>query len=110
MGGLRKSPGWGHERLRDMATAMHANLVGITGIARRLVMDGALAEDKAREAMDEASKARKPLAQYLVENKFVASAQMAAANSIEFGMPVFDISAMDPGQTAIKLVREEWVS
>src|SRR3546814_83757 len=59
--------------------------------------------------MDEASKARKPLAQYLVENKFVASAQMAAANSIEFGMPVFDISAMDPGQTAIKLVSEELV-
>src|SRR3546814_9110224 len=34
---------------------------------------------------------------------------MAAANSIEFGMPVFDISAMDPGQTAIKLVSEELV-
>ena len=50
-----------------MATAMHANLVGITGIARRLVMDGALAEEAAREALDEATTARKPLAQYIVE-------------------------------------------
>ena len=92
-----------------MATAMHANLVGITGIARRLVMDGALAEDKARDALDEATKARKPIAQYLIENKLVVPAQLAAANSIEFGMPIFDISAMDPAQTAIKLVSEELV-
>ncbi|MDQ2701599.1 MAG: type IV-A pilus assembly ATPase PilB [Pseudomonadota bacterium] len=92
-----------------MATAAHANLVGITGIARRLVMDGALEEGKAREAMEGATTARKPLAQYLVENDFVAPAQLAAANSIEFGMPIFDIAAMDPNQTAIKLVSEELV-
>ncbi len=92
-----------------MATAVHANLVGITGIARRLVMDGALAEDAAREAMAGATQARKPLAQYLVENRLVAPVQLAAANSIEFGMPIFDLSAMDPNQSAIKLVNEELV-
>src|SRR5690606_36861941 len=92
-----------------MATALHADLVGITGIARRLVIDGALAEDAARQALDDASKARKPIAQYLIENKLVMPAQMAAANAIEFGMPLFDISAMDPTQTAIKMVSEELV-
>src|SRR5690606_33886384 len=78
-------------------------------IARRLVMDGALAEDAARQALDAAVKARKPIAQYLVENRLVMPAQMAAANAIEFGMPLFDISAMDPAQTAIKMVSEELV-
>src|SRR5690606_19701562 len=47
--------------------------------------------------------------QYLIENKLVMPAQMAAANAIEFGMPLFDISAMDPAQTAIKMVSEELV-
>ena len=92
-----------------MATAAHANLVGITGIARRLVMDGVLAEDAAREAMTGATQARKPLALYLVENKLVAPVQLAAANSVEFGMPIFDLGAMDPNQSAIKLVNEELV-
>ena len=92
-----------------MSSAMHANLVGITGIARRLVMDGALAEEAAREAMAAATQARKPLALYLVENRLVAPVQLAAANSVEFGMPIFDLSAMDPNQSAIKLVSEELV-
>ena len=40
-----------------MNTVATANLVGITGIARRLVMDGALEEGAAREAMAAASAA-----------------------------------------------------
>ncbi|TAK40062.1 MAG: type IV-A pilus assembly ATPase PilB [Lysobacteraceae bacterium] len=92
-----------------MATATHANLVGITGIARRLVMDGVLEEGAAREAMSGATQARQPLAQYLVDNRLVAPVQLAAANSVEFGIPIFDVSAMDPAQSAIKLVSEELV-
>ena len=84
-----------------------ANLVGITGIARRLVLDGSLDEVAAREALDKATTERKPVAQYLREHKLVSSAQLAAANSIEFGMPVFDPSTMDGSLSAIKLVSEE---
>ncbi|MBN7136880.1 type IV-A pilus assembly ATPase PilB [Lysobacter enzymogenes] len=91
-----------------MSTAT-ANLVGITGIARRLVMDGALDEVKAREAMAAASAERKPLASYLAENRLATSAQLAAANSIEFGVPLFDASAMDPTQSASRLISEELV-
>ena len=41
-----------------MSAVATANLVGITGIARRLVMDGALDETTAREALDRASAER----------------------------------------------------
>ena len=34
---------------------------------------------------------------------------MAAANSFEFGMPIFDAGTLDPAQSAIKLVNEELV-
>ncbi|WP_298580295.1 type IV-A pilus assembly ATPase PilB [uncultured Luteimonas sp.] len=84
-----------------------ANLVGITGIARRLVMDGALEEGLAREALDKATAERKPVAAWLREHKLVTAAQMAAANSIEFGMPVFDPATMDGSMSAVKLVSEE---
>ncbi len=92
-----------------MATVATANLVGITGIARRLVLDGALEEGAAREAMAEATKERRPLAGYLLEKKLIAPADLAAANSIEFGMPLFDVTSLDPAQSGIKLVSEELV-
>src|SRR5690606_11601924 len=35
--------------------------------------------------------------------------QLAAANSLEFGIPLLDVSAFDPSQNAMKLVSEELV-
>lgn len=84
-----------------------ANLVGITGIVRRLVLDGALDEVTARDALEKATAARKQVAGYLREHKLVTAAQMAAANAIEFGMPLFDPLVMDPQAHAAKLVSEE---
>ncbi len=90
-----------------MNVAHTSNLIGITGIARRLVLDGALDENVAREALDAATRERKPIANYLRDQKLVTPSQLAAANSIEFGMPLFDPAVMDPGQSAIRLVKEE---
>src|SRR3546814_10514948 len=90
-----------------MSTVSTANLVGVSGMARRLVLDGALDEAIAREALDKATFVRKPIAGYLREQKLVTATEMAAANSIEFGMPVFDPTAMDGSQSAIKLVKED---
>ncbi|MCR6663507.1 MAG: type IV-A pilus assembly ATPase PilB [Luteimonas sp.] len=90
-----------------MNAVTSANLVGITGIARRLVLDGALEESAARDALEKATAERKQVGAYLREHKLVSAAQMAAANSIEFGMPVFDPSVMDPQQSAVRLVSEE---
>jgi type IV pilus assembly protein PilB len=92
-----------------MSAVTAANLVGITGIARRLVLDGALEEQPAREAMAAATAERKPLATYLTEKRLVSMAQLAAANSHEFGIPLFDVAALDPNQSAIKLVDEELI-
>ena len=87
----------------------NVNLVGITGIARRLVQDGAMDEAAAREAMAKAGEAKVPLAQWIAEKKLVSAGAMAAANSVEFGMPVIDATAFDPTHNAMKLVSEELV-
>jgi len=92
---------------KTMNTVVNANLVGITGIARRLVQDGALDEAVARTAMAQAADAKVPLAQWLADKKLVSAAHMAAANAMEFGMPLLDVSVFDANQSAIKLVSEE---
>ena len=89
------------------AVAPAPNLVGITGIARRLVQDGALEEAAARTAMAQATEAKVPLAQWIAEKKLVSSSSMAAANAVEFGMPLLDVGAFDASQNALKLVSEE---
>src|SRR5688572_9039945 len=67
----------------SMSTVATANLVGITGIARRLVLDGVLEDTIARQALANATGQKQPIAAYLAEKRLVTPAQLAAANSIE---------------------------
>ena len=90
-----------------MSAVATANLMGITGIARRLVLDGAMDEASARKAMESASAEKLPLAQYIAERRLASPAALAAANSIEFGMPLVDALVIDPSQSAIALVKED---
>jgi len=90
-----------------MSAVSTANLMGITGIARRLVLDGALDEAAARKAMEAASGERVPLATFIADKKLVSPAALAAAHSLEFGMPLVDPLALDPAQSAVALVKEE---
>jgi len=83
------------------------NLVGITGLARRLVMDGALDAAVARNAMVQAAQAKISLAQWITDKKLVSPSKLALANAAEFGLPLLDVSAFDPKQNAVKLVSEE---
>jgi type IV pilus assembly protein PilB len=87
-----------------------ANLVGITGIARRLVLDGVLGETDARKALEESGKLKRPVHQYLLEKKLVTAAHVAGANAVEFGMPLFDAAALDLSQAATKLISEELIN
>ena len=89
--------------------AATANLVGITGITRRLVIDGVLSEADARKVLDEATKAKKQASAYLLETRLVTTAQIASANSTEFGMPLFDASALDFRYAAVKIVNEDLI-
>lgn len=85
-------------------------LAGLSGIARRLVAEGVLAENDARKAIDDAVRQKIPLGAWLIENSLVSSRQVAMASSAEFGMPLLDIEALDPNQLPMKLVREDLVT
>jgi type IV pilus assembly protein PilB len=87
-----------------------ANLVGITGITRRLVLDGVINEVDARRALEEATKAKKQAHVYLLEQRMVSIAQIAAANSAEFGIPLFDAAALDLKYSAVKMISEDLIN
>jgi type IV pilus assembly protein PilB len=93
-----------------MNAAPTPNLAGITGLVRRLVVDGHLPEPDARRAMEEASKEKKPVHIYLLEKRLITSAHVAAANSAEFGVPIFDIASLDLTQAPVKVVDEKLIN
>jgi type IV pilus assembly protein PilB len=93
-----------------MATQINpAALTGIPGIARRLVIEGVIAEEDARKAVDASNKQKVPLVSYLVQNGLAPSVQVANAASAEFGIPLFDVRSLDLRLAPIKLVDEKLI-
>jgi len=83
--------------------------MNLSGLARRLVQDGLLSEADARQANDQALKKRTPFVTYLVDNKLLGSRVIAWAAAQEFGVPLFDIKAMDLDAAPAKLVDEKLI-
>ena len=84
-------------------------ILQLSGLAKRLVVDGLLDEEKAAEAQEKALKSREPFVSYLVENKVVASSAIAASACQEFGVPLFDLAAMELEAAPIALVDEKLI-
>jgi len=85
--------------------------IQLSGLARRLVHDGLLGEEKAEAALKEARKSRITLVSHLVENNILSGKIIANAASQEFGVPLFDIKSLDldAAQAYIKLVDEKLI-
>jgi len=81
----------------------------LSGLAKRLVMDGLLAEELAAEAQQKALKSREPFVTYLVENKVLTSSKIAASACQEFGVPLFDLAAMELDNAPVSLVDEKLI-
>ena len=81
----------------------------LSGLAKRLVLDGLLVEELANEAQEKAAKRREPLVSYLVENKLLTSNAIASSACQEFGVPLFDLTAMELDNAPISLVDEKLI-
>jgi type IV pilus assembly protein PilB len=81
--------------------------VFLGGLARRLVADGVLAEGVARDCQIKAVKSGLPLVQVLVEGKAATPASIANAASLEFGVPLMDLSALEVDAGVSKDISEK---
>lgn len=71
------------------------NDIALTGLARQLVVNQLLAEPAAQEAYQQAQRARVSLVHYLVSNRLVTGRVLAEVASDQFGVALFDLSALD---------------
>ncbi|HEX5515842.1 MAG TPA: type IV-A pilus assembly ATPase PilB [Gammaproteobacteria bacterium] len=90
-----------------MATP-HPNL-NLGGLPARLVREGLLSEEQAREAVAAARKARLPLVSHLVQDRILNARDVAQAAAREFGVPLLDLNAIEPERTVVSLVQEQLI-
>ncbi len=88
---------------------MAANPISLSGLARRLVEDDLLDDEKARSASEEAQQNRVPFVSHLVQNDLVKARDIANSAAEEFGTPLFDITSLDPESIPKNLVDEKLI-
>ena len=93
-----------------MSSTMQTPLAGLTGLARRLVIEGLLPEADARRAVQESTQQRTTLTSWLLDKNLVDGVRLLRLASQEFGMPVLDVTSMNPAQLPISLVSEALLS
>ncbi len=81
----------------------------LNGLARRLVNDGHIDEADALKAQEQSEKKKRSIVSHLVESGVLDGKIIATAASDEFGIPVFDIEAIELEPDIVKLVDEKLV-
>jgi len=89
--------------------AVSSNRIQLTGLARKLVIDGLLPEEQAAQAFQEALQKKKPFITHLVEHRLVDPRDVAHVAALEFGVPLLDIDAIEVDADATKLVSEDLI-
>jgi len=87
-------------------TPVRSNL---TGLARRLVLDGLLPEETAVTAWQESLKAKGSFVSYLVDKKLADPAAIAWAAAHEFGVPLMDLAVIDIESETVKVVDQKLI-
>jgi len=82
----------------------------LTGLARKLILDGLITEDKAVAAQQQAQKEKVSFIKQLVESKALSAQKIAVAASQEFGIPLIDLAAMDNEAFPVDLVDEKLIT
>ena len=79
-------------------------LMHLSGLAHRLVQTKLLSEGQAKQAYEQALKERIPFVTYLVQKKILSSRDSATVAALEFGIPLFDLDAIDIEHVPMNLV------
>ncbi len=90
-----------------MATS--AKKINIGGLARKLVLDGLLDEEKAQRLTEESLKKKKPFITLVVENGTVPSSSVALVAAQQFGTPLLDLDLLELDGDITKLVKGDLI-
>jgi len=79
-------------------------------MARRLVSEGLLPEDDVRKAMADSAQQKVPLGVWLLNHNLIDSPQMTRLASIEFGMPMMDVTSVNVTTMPLDLISEALIT
>lgn len=84
--------------------------VNLSGLARRLVADGLLDEELARDSLAQSQKEKTPFVQHLVSSNTLKALVIAEAAADEFGTPLFDLESFSKDSFPKGLVDNKLIS
>ena len=90
--------------------AVTATQNALSGLPRRLVQDGVIAEDALVTAIEQAQAEKIGLVPYLVAKQLGDAKRIAVAAAHEFGVPLLDLDAVELDLDAVRLVSEKLLS
>lgn len=86
-----------------------ASELQFSGLTKCLIREGLLSDEEAEAAIQAALKEKTSLISYLVNNKKIDGKTIASFASIEFGLPFFDLDAIDLHSLPVQLVSEKLI-
>ena len=90
-----------------MSNENTANSPTFSGLPRQLVSLGLLSQEDAQSALTSAEENKKDFLTVAVKEHDLEPRRIAQLIGAEFGMPVFDVSALDPGSLPQDQIKEE---
>jgi type IV pilus assembly protein PilB len=90
--------------------AVTAPSTAISGLPRRLVQDGIVAEEAMLEALQEIKSSGRTIVEFLVEQELADAQSVAVAASHEFGVPLFDLDALEVDLDVIRAVDQKLIA
>ena len=89
--------------------AISTERIQLTGLARKLVVDGLISEDSALRAFAEAIQEKTSFVNHIVRKNLADATDIAHTAAHEFGMPLLDIGAIEIEKEVVKLVSEKLI-
>ncbi len=93
-----------------MSSQLQPSLVGLSGMARRLVSEGVMPEDVVRKAMLDSNQQKASLSAWLLDHNLVDSTELTRVASAEFGMPMMDVAVLNPATMPLDLISEALIT
>ncbi|MGY3039689.1 type IV pilus assembly protein PilB [Rhodanobacter sp. TND4EL1] len=93
-----------------MSSQLQPSLTGLSGMARRLVSEGVMAEDVVRKAMADSGQQKATFGTWLLDHNLVDSAELTRVASVEFGMPMMDVAALNTKTMPLDLISEALIT
>jgi type IV pilus assembly protein PilB len=93
-----------------MSSQLQPSLAGLSGMARRLVSEGVLPEADVRKAVADSTQQKASLAAWLLDKGLVDSPKLTQIASAEFGMPMMDVSSLNPATMPHNMISEALIN